>query len=223
MPRKKVEAPAPAPTPASEGGQATKEQILYAAAHLFRDQGYASTTLRQIADGTGIRAGSIYYYFPSKDDMLLEVLDMGMRMVSDAVKARVSSVGENLPARERIAAAIHGHLYGLLEHGDFTSANTRVYAQIPESLKRRHRPARRAYSRYWDRVLEEALRDGELRGDIPIAFLRPLVLGMLNWTVEWYDPAEHGTVEQFAERVIAVIFDGILLPKGAGDRSNGKR
>ncbi|MDO8279997.1 MAG: TetR family transcriptional regulator, partial [Burkholderiaceae bacterium] len=39
----------------------TRQQILYAAAHLFRDQGYATTTLRQIADATGIKAGSIYY------------------------------------------------------------------------------------------------------------------------------------------------------------------
>ena len=45
----------------------TREEILAAAARLFRQQGYATTTLRQIAEAAGIKAGSIYYHFGSKD------------------------------------------------------------------------------------------------------------------------------------------------------------
>lgn len=197
----------------------TRQQILYAAAHLFRDQGYAMTTLRQIADATGIKAGSIYYHFASKDDMLLEVLEVGMKMVTDGVKERVTQVAKDRPARERIEAAIHGHLFGLLVHGDFTTANTRIYTQVPESIKRRHRPSRRAYARYWDSVLEDACSRGELRADMDIPLLRQLVLGALNWTVEWYDAAEHGDVDKFGDHVTSLIFDGILT----GGRTNGSR
>ena len=49
--------------------EATRDQILVEAARLFRHQGYAATTLRQIADAAGIKAGSIYYHFEGKDDI----------------------------------------------------------------------------------------------------------------------------------------------------------
>jgi AcrR family transcriptional regulator len=68
----------------SSDGSRSKEsraQILAAAARLFREQGYAATTLRQIAAAAGIQAGSIYYHFASKDDILIEVLDAGIAAV----------------------------------------------------------------------------------------------------------------------------------------------
>ena len=195
------------PTPSAS--DETRKQILNAAAHLLRDQGYASTTTRQIADATGIKAGSIYYHFASKDDLLLEVLETGIRMVTDGVKERVSKLPRGASARDRIAAAIHGHLFGLLVHGDFTSANTRVYSQIPEAIRRRHRISRRAYAQY-------AMRGNVLRTDMPVSFIRKFLLGTLNSTVEWYAPVQ-GSVEDFADHVTNVIFEGVhAVPKGEG-------
>lgn len=208
--------------PAAVSPDRTREQILRVAARLLRDQGYAMTTLRQIGDATGIKAGSIYYHFASKDDLVLEVLEVGMRMVIEGVKGRVASLHADRPAKERIAAAIHGHLFGMLVHGDFTTANIRVFSQLPDALKRRHRTSRRAYSKYWDSVLEEARARGELRTDISVALLRPYILGSLNWTVEWYEPGEHGSVEEFADHITDMIFDG-MLASGAPPKTPRKR
>src|SRR5450759_3559345 len=51
----------------------SRDSILEAAAKLFRRQGYSATTLRQIAAMAEIKAGSIYYYFDSKEAILNEV------------------------------------------------------------------------------------------------------------------------------------------------------
>ena len=56
------------PTPV-EVDSATRERILLEAARLFRHHGYAATTLREVADASGIKAGSIYYHFGSKDEI----------------------------------------------------------------------------------------------------------------------------------------------------------
>ena len=53
----------------------SKERILLSAARLFRDQGYAATTLRMIASLSEIKAGSIYYHFDSKESILIDVLN----------------------------------------------------------------------------------------------------------------------------------------------------
>lgn len=196
------------PTPI-EADTATRERILLEAARLFRHRGYAATTLREVADASGIKAGSIYYHFESKEQILGEVLDKGIQVVADAVHARVDALPATATARERVAAAIEGHLWGLLHHGDFTSANIRIYGQVPTVAKNRHRAVRRAYADYWDRLLEDALKRGELRPDSSTTMIRLFVIGALNWTVEWYNP-QKGSFQDFVTQVNDIVFDGIF-------------
>jgi len=192
---------------AVEADTATRERILLETARLFRHHGYAATTLREVADASGIKAGSIYYHFESKEQILGEVLDKGIQVVADAVRQRVDALPEGATARQRVAAAIEGHLWGLLHHGDFTSANIRIYGQIPTAAKNSHRKIRRSYADYWDRLLEEALKRGELRPDTSTAVIRLFVIGALNWTVEWYNP-QKGSFPDFVKQVTAIVFDG---------------
>jgi len=187
----------------------TRERILLEAARLLRHHGYAATTLREIADAAGVKAGSIYYYFESKEEILGEVLDKGITIVANAVRARIEALPADASWRDRIAAGIEGHLWGMLHYGDFTSANIRVYGQIPTSAKNRHKIVRRAYADYWDRLLASALASGELRQDTGLAVIRLFVIGALNWTVEWYNP-QRGSFQDFARQITAVVFDGIL-------------
>lgn len=187
----------------------TRERILLEAARLFRHHGYAATTLREVADAAGVKAGSIYYHFASKEEILGVVLDKGITIVADAVRTRIEALAANASWRQRIAAGIEGHLWGMLHHGDFTSANIRIYGQIPTSAKNRHRVVRRAYSDYWDRLFESALASGELRQDSSTAMVRLFVIGALNWTVEWYNP-QRGSFQDFVRQITAIVFDGIL-------------
>ncbi len=188
--------------------QKSRDLILESAAKLFRRQGYSATTLRQIAQLAKIKAGSIYYYFDSKEAILDEVLDIGLHRVFDAVKLKLQQAGD-VSHRQRIALAIEAHLEALLAASDFTSANIRIYGQLPERLKKPHRPIRRAYAKYWDRLFLDAQRAGEIRRDIEIVPLRIFVLGALNWTVEWFDLSKKDAVLKLARRTELLIFDGL--------------
>jgi AcrR family transcriptional regulator len=205
MATKSRETPAPV-----EVDSATRERILLEAARLFRHHGFAATTLREVADASGIKAGSIYYHFESKDQILGEVLDKGIQVVTDAVRQRVDALPADATARQRLAAAIEGHLWGLLHHGDFTSANIRIYGQIPPAAKNRHRKIRRDYADYWDGLLEDALKRGELRSDTGTAMVRLFLIGALNWTVEWYNP-QKGAFQDFVKQITAIVFDGTFV------------
>jgi AcrR family transcriptional regulator len=193
---------------ANPAPEATRDHILAEAARLFRHQGYAATTLRQIADATGIKPGSIYYHFDSKDAILGVVLDAGIEAVTTAVHSRIEALPPDASGRDRISAAIEGHLYGMLHHGDFTSANIRNYGQIPLAAKNKHRVVRRTYARYWDDLLSDAQANGELRADTSLAIIRLYLIGALNWTVEWYNP-QRGSFKTFAAQITTMVFDGI--------------
>ena len=66
------------PSISTTKSEKSRDSILEAAAKLFGRQGFSATTLRQIASMAEIKAGSIYYYFDSKEAILDEVLDRGL-------------------------------------------------------------------------------------------------------------------------------------------------
>ncbi|QDW37252.1 TetR/AcrR family transcriptional regulator [Bradyrhizobium sp. KBS0727] len=198
----------PAPPISASKSEKSRDAILEAAAKLFGRQGFSATTLRQIASVAKIKAGSIYYYFDSKEAILDEVLDRGLRHVFESVKTAVKQAG-TASHRRRIGLAIEAHLVALLETSDFTSANIRIYGQLPEHLKKPHRPLRRAYAKYWDRLFLDARRAGELRADIEIVPLRMFVIGALNWTIEWFRLGSQDAVIKLARRTELLIFEGV--------------
>jgi AcrR family transcriptional regulator len=199
------------PAAAMPKSERSRDIILQSAAQLFRRQGFSATTLRQIAARAKIKAGSIYYHFGSKEEILDEVLDRGLRHVFETVKKAVDRAGK-VSHRRRIGLAIEAHLIALLETSDFTSANIRIYGQLPEHLKKPHRPLRRAYAAYWDRLFLSARRAGEIRADIEIVPLRVFVLGALNWTIEWFRLESRDAVLELARRTEMLIFEGVRKP-----------
>src|ERR1700722_7215612 len=64
-----------------------RREVLFAAATLFRDQGYKETTLRDIANALGMQAGSLYYHYSSKEEMLQAVLDEGISTIDQRVRS----------------------------------------------------------------------------------------------------------------------------------------
>ena len=205
-----------AATPAAPQPPATRGQILAVAARLFRERGYANTTLRQIAQQSGIQAGSIYYHFEGKDEIAACVLDEGIAAVTDAVHRRLDALPADADMRTRLGAAVEGHLWGMLHRGEFTAAHIRIYRYVSDAARARHRSIRSAYTRLWDGLLQQAADAGLLRSDIPVPMVRQFLVGALNWPVDWYDP-RRGSFEQLAAQITALVLDGLTTrPQGRG-------
>jgi AcrR family transcriptional regulator len=83
---------------AEQRGQ-MKERILDVALELFTEQGYDKTSLREIADRLGVTKAALYYHFPSKGDIFLELHlrlhEIGRRLISEV---------ERVPDEEIVAA-----------------------------------------------------------------------------------------------------------------------
>lgn len=187
---------------------ATREQILSVAARLFSERGYANTTLRQIAQEAGIQAGSVYYHFDGKDEIAACVLDEGIAAVTDAVRRRLDALPADADMRLRLAAAVEGHLWGMLQRGEFTAAHIRIYRYVSDAARTRHRAVRSAYTKLWDDLLQQAVDAGLLRRDVPVPMVRQFLVGALNWPVDWYDP-KRGSFEQLAAQLTALALDGM--------------
>ena len=190
--------------------QETRSVILQVAAQLLREHGYAAVTMRQIASNAKIKAGSIYYHFDSKEDILFHVLDEGLRVIVQEVNDAVAALPPGAQFREKLKVVVKSHLHGLLRVGDFSSANIRIYGQVPEEVRQRHYVARRAYADWWDTFFSQAVAEGALPVNLDPSLVRVFVVGALNFTVEWFDP-EKGSFDTLADQIFTIIADGLIV------------
>ena len=105
------------------------------------------------------------------------------------------------------ASTIYYH--GLLQVGDFSSANIRIYGQVPEDVRLRHARARSAYGKWWSEFLREGVDEGAISPKLNLGVARVFIVGSLNWTVEWYDP-KRGSFADFADHVCSIISSGLV-------------
>ena len=112
-------------------GQATRRRILEAALGLFRKRGLEATTMREIADAAGVALGGAYYYFDSKDAIVLAYYDRTQRLCTERAREAFASTND---VRERLGAAIHTKLDVLARDRRLLSALFRSLADPSEPL-----------------------------------------------------------------------------------------
>jgi AcrR family transcriptional regulator len=186
----------------------SQKRVLDAAAKIFRDYGYAGTTMRAIADEADLKAGSIYYHYESKDDLISAVLDIGIRAVTETVDAALAALPDTATGRERIETAIRAHLTAIIEVGDYTLATRRVFGQVPEGIRQQNMRLRDSYGSMWQKILADAHARGEFRTSANLTLARLFILGALNWTVEWFKPGGR-TIDEVAREFASVVLDGL--------------
>jgi len=195
--------------PKNKDINAARVRILDAAAQLYREQGYAAVSTRAIAGAAGMKAGSLYYHFASKDQIVAEILKLGIMVVHDEVACELAKLPDNATAREMVGAGIRGHLRALLQYRDYTSANVRIFGQVPDEIQKSNMSARKKYEELWDGLLAKLQERGELRAQMNIASFRLLLIGALNATLEWFDPKK-GEYLMLADNYTEVLLNGIL-------------
>jgi TetR/AcrR family transcriptional regulator, cholesterol catabolism regulator len=164
----------------------TRRQILDAAAKLLRRNGYASTSLRDAA--TGMKAGSLYYHFASKEEIAETVMAEGIDLVRAAVKKALAFRPKDSDPLEDIEIAVRAHLQALHESGDYASANIRCFNHVPDEIKQRLRKVRERYNADWRKLINRARAAGRLEPEIEDEALRYGLFGVMNWTLEWLRP-----------------------------------
>jgi len=167
----------------------TRARILAAAASTLSARGYAQTHLDEIARSAGLRPPAIYYYYSSRDDLVVAVLREGQQRVRAHVQHAVDSLPPGSSARERIGAAVEAHLRLELELSDFANAVTRNIGHVPVELRSELDRDSADFHDLWRALLMDARDEGDLRSDIDLGLARLLVIGALNWTAEWRQPS----------------------------------
>ncbi|HEY2702462.1 MAG TPA: TetR/AcrR family transcriptional regulator [Candidatus Dormibacteraeota bacterium] len=174
-----------------------REEIMVAAAEVFRAKGYEAGTLEDVATSLDLRRASLYYYFGSKAQLLSALCERTMGMIL-RIAEDIERVDD--PA-ERLAAMLRLHT-GMVarEQGLFT-----VFFDERGSLadQERARDFERRYLRHLVGTVEAAVSAGLLPPTDP--YLTALaLLGMMSWIYKWYEPGRHDA-EAYARTCEALL------------------
>ncbi len=178
-----------------------RREILDAAARLFADRGFHAASMREIAAAAGMLPGSLYYHFPSKDELLLAVYGDGVRRIAERFDAALKPAD---PPWARLEAACVAQLEMLLEAGgDYAQVVIRVRPEDCPAMAPQLVALRDAHEDRF-KALIAAL---ELPEDADRQALRLMLLGALNWTQTWYRPGGDPPAT-LARRFLALVAIG---------------
>jgi TetR/AcrR family transcriptional regulator, cholesterol catabolism regulator len=200
------------PKPPSKS-EATRQSILHAAAGLFRQRGYAEVSLRDIAQAVGMKTGSLYYHFSSKESLVEEILALGTQGAFEASKAAVEALGPRAAPIDRFGAVILAHTRFLHDEEDFASANLKILHQVPPAIRERHVRQDRAYGQFVAGIIDEIAATQGLAPGIDPSVLRMLCFGAMNWSISWFDP-KGASPTQMADQLMTMVRRGVLASPG---------
>lgn len=187
-----------------------RQDLLRAAARLFRSQGFAATSTRDIATAAGMRSGSPFYHFDNKEALLAAVMQEGMQSATarqaDAMARATAPMkrGQTLTAREALRVLVRNHFDVLLgPDSDFIPVMLYEWRSLSEAERIEVKWLKDGYEAVWVPVLQALRASGELRGDPALS--RLMIFGALNWSVQWYDPSRKTTLDDLTEAALQLF------------------
>jgi len=196
------------------------DKLLGAALRLFVSQGYGATTLERIASAARLTKGAVYFYFGSKEKILLELLDRVEPVIVDEVIEVTGRAGPsaidgmvafvNNQAKLGIARRNEVLLLILmsLEFGGGRGPASKAIARI---YRRLHR--------HVESLIRRGQESGELRNNVPVRELAAIVMANHDGAfLEWHrrDKALHGP--NLVRALRSILLHGLVRPETAKRR-----
>jgi TetR/AcrR family transcriptional regulator, cholesterol catabolism regulator len=192
-----------------------REEILALASKIFADKGYASTTVREIADAAGILSGSLYHHFASKEAMLDEIMHGFLDHIVEQYRATVAAGGDPIDVLRALIREAFSSLGGNPAALAVMINEFNFLVQFPRFLYLRE--GAEETERLWTGVIEAGMRTGVFRSDIDARMIYRFMRDTIWISVRWYRPEGKYSPEEIADFYVAMLLDG-LATGGSTDR-----
>ena len=185
-----------------ENGQSSpgnvRARLLKEAAKLFMEYGYERTTMRNIAHATGIKLGSIAYYFKGKEDILFETMNA---IIESGEKRALAALQASDDVKIKLRSLIEVELDSFLnDTGAIVIKEWRCLQKKRRTLLIKHQ---QVYEKIWSDVMTECHAKGIIRSKPEIA--RRVLHGAFAWSDSWNGTDGESTIEELAEEIMKLI------------------
>jgi TetR/AcrR family transcriptional regulator, cholesterol catabolism regulator len=190
------------------------ERLLPAAAALFREKGYAGTSIRDLAGVLGIQTASLYHYISGKEDLLEAVCVASVERLHQRMRDALAREGDPLLRLRLVTQTFISDI--LIDDRDMHAvAHLECRWLSPERLAAVRAQLDRFVALLTE-VIAEAQGSGALRRDIPARHLARALQNLLAWSMVWFRPGGEFTASQLGELFEKLFLEG-SLPRAAAE------
>lgn len=185
-----------------------REEVIAAAAKVFKDNGLAATSIDDIAKATGLDRASLYYYVGNKQELFEEVVigviahnvEMAelIRNSSDGTEDKLRALFEGLLKSYRDN---YPHVHVFIQE-DLSRMGSRKSSSNIEELQRR-------FDRALIAIIQEGVQKQVFRDDLSPRLAAFGLIGMINWTHRWFHPDGPLSAEEVARTFASLAIDGL--------------
>lgn len=186
-----------------------KEEIIRAATNIVSEKGYHGTTMEEIASTLLMTKGSVYYYFKNKQDLLYQCFTI---LLNESIENIEKVKHKPLSHTEKLRQAMVVHImYVLRERGEFELVARQESPFSAEQLSEII-SLRNEYEELFDQIIVDGVRDNVFL-PVDIKIVRNLILGAMNWMIEWYSEGGEKDLVDFAETIADYLLRIVIDPK----------
>ncbi|RKR69938.1 TetR family transcriptional regulator [Acidovorax sp. 94] len=181
-----------------------RRKLMDGAAKLFRTQGFAATSTRDIAAAAGMHSGSPFYHFESKSALLYAVMSEGMTMATQSQQQALDALPAAATPREQLHTLIRHHFEILLgPRSSFIPVMLYEWRSLTPAQRKGIARIKDSYEATWMPVLEALTQQGALQAEPGVA--RLFIFGALNWAVQWFSPKKGKSLDALTDEALALF------------------
>ncbi len=182
-----------------------KELILLKAAAMFREKGFAATSMRDLAETVGIEAASLYNHIRSKNEML--------EAICFDVANRFNSNLDNLEAASeksitKVETLLRFHIQQMIGNYEEVYVSDREWRHLDEPYLSNFQNQRRIYRKRFAAIIEDGINKKEIKKiDAPTAVL--ILLHAVSGIESWHRSKARITAGELEDNMIMIMIDGL--------------
>jgi AcrR family transcriptional regulator len=184
-----------------------RRRIFQAASQLFIRQGFHETSIRQVAQATGLGKSTLYDYFASKEEILLFFVESLMD-VTHVAASEISA--QDLPAPEKLRRIVQSLWQYLEENRAMAILIAKEASRLGDEATRRLAVRRAKYRSILEGVLTQGVEEGSLRPMDPrmtaLALHSMISVPFYDWLVR--QDADKGRAD--ADALLELFFQGVM-------------
>lgn len=182
-----------------------KDLILKKAALMFRERGFAATSMRDLAESVGIEAASLYNHIRSKNEILEAIcFDVANRFNHniDLIDA------ESKTSIEKLKTLLRFHIQQMVEHYEEVYVSDREWKHLEEPYLSNFQNQRRSYRKKFASIIEKGIEKNEIRKiDAPTAVL--IILHAVSGIESWHRSKAKISAQDLEDNMITIMIDGL--------------
>ena len=184
-----------------------KEQIIAIASNMFRERGFAATSMRDLAGEVGIEPASLYSHFRSKEHILHKICFD----IADQFFEAIEKINQlRLPPDDKLREAIIIHVTVIKTNADAFAVFLNDWHFLGEPSRGEFKVARKNYESIFREILTDGVKAGIFQ-DLDIKFMTLTLFSALNWIYHWFTPVGTMTPKEIGEKLSHLIIDGIKI------------